>query len=261
MATNRLERVARSGFGMAIVDDEGGPAEGRQPAGDIGDGLVASGRSLDDLAVAVEGEAARRDHDLALDSGDELADRKGVEEFVGDQQQRRVGEGRQRIVPSGLGNSLRLRLAEYWAGLDEMDRRSKSGRAHHAKSVRCERSPAGAEFDVNRVTRLAGTCPAIGEAGADKLAEHLADFRSGGEIPPRSQRVARCVIISVAGAHERLDRHGTFGKDSVPERALQRSHETLAAPAVGSTRTRRPFAVHISQIPPMMSGSDSHWPM
>ena len=55
---------------------------------------------------------------------------------------------------------------------------------------------------------------------------------------------------------------GPSARDPVAKRALERRHETAAVPAVGSTRTRRPLAVHISYRPPrMIIGSDSHWPM
>ena len=121
----------------------------------------------------------------------------------------------------------------------------KPARAHHAQRVRCQRSAARSKLDINGVARRTGACPAIGQRRADHLAEHLADLRRSGEIAVDAERVARRVIISVARFHIRFDNDRPLGLDAIAERALERGHETLAVPAVASTRTRRLFAVSI----------------
>src|SRR4051812_45380448 len=83
MTAHRLERVAGSAALVAIVDDQGNAAMRRDAPGNTGDGLVADRRRFHDLAVAVEGEPAGRNHDSAFDPADMLADRQGVEELVG----------------------------------------------------------------------------------------------------------------------------------------------------------------------------------
>ena len=134
---------------------------------------------------------------------------------------------------------------------------------------RGKRPAARPELGIDRVRRRARALPAIGERGADQLAEHLADLRRGREIAARAERVAGRVIISVAGFHIGLDGDRPFGRDALAKRPLERGHAHLplaeaqqrCVPTVGSTRTRRFFAVSISHRPPRIIGSDSHWPM
>ena len=60
-----------------------------------------------------------------------------------------------------------------------------------------------------------------------------------------AERVARRIIISVARSHVGLERDRAFCLDLLPKRPLQRSQATLSVPAIGSARSRRPFAVNI----------------
>jgi len=245
VAANGLERVAGRAFRMAIVDDEGDSAKLCQPLAKLGHCSLSRWRILDDLPVAVERQAAGRNGDAALGSADELPHRKGVEEFVGDHQQGALRQFRQVLMPVRARNRFRLRFAEDGAGLDEMDGRIEARRADHPERVGGQGSAAGAELDVGNVAKLARSRPGVGETGADKLPEHLADLRRCREVAARAQRIAGRVIISVAGFHIGFDRDRALGLDSPPQGPLERCQETLADPSVGSTRTRRFLAVSI----------------
>ena len=102
---DRLQGVAGGAFGRAVVEEQGGAAlgarggaarardEGAGGFADFGDLALGErqaevgGGLLDEVAVL----------DVALEAGaaaaDELADRQGVEEFVGQQDQRACGQG------------------------------------------------------------------------------------------------------------------------------------------------------------------------
>ena len=97
----------------------------------------------------------------------------------------------------------------------------------------------GPKLDIDGIRRRARTLPAIGERGADQLAEHLADFGRGGEVaaPRRTGRGSR--------NNKRCRRPyrprrviGAVASDALAQRPLERRQATLAVPAVGSTRTR-----------------------
>ena len=60
---------------MAIVDDQRDAAVCVKLVCDCSDGGIARRRTFDDLAVAIEGKAAGRDENMALDAADMLADR------------------------------------------------------------------------------------------------------------------------------------------------------------------------------------------
>src|SRR5437868_15337357 len=68
MAAHRLKRVAMPGGFMAIVNEDACPTMLHEMFGDASHGLLARGRSFDDLAVAIEGKSACSDDHLALDS-------------------------------------------------------------------------------------------------------------------------------------------------------------------------------------------------
>ena len=190
-----------------------------------------------------------------------LADRKRVEELVRDEEQRARRKLIDAFVPLRAGQRLLLKLPQHRAGLDEMDFARKSSRPEDPQRVARERAPARPKLGVDGVRGRTGALPAVREAGADHLAEHLADLRRGGEVTARAQGITGGVIIAVARFHIGFDGDRAFRGYPVAERSLERSHETAAVPAVDSTRTRRPFAVHISHSPPRIIGSDSHWPM
>ena len=170
---------------------------------------------------------------------------KRVEEFIGDQQQRRIGQILDPVMENGVRHQGRLRVAKHRAGLDQMEGPAKPERRSTRKRIGRQCPAARPELGINGVARRARPPPAIGERGADHLAEQLADFGRGGEIARSAERIAGGVIMSVAGVH--------IGLDADPPSASMRSlsarsnggHATLAGPAMGSTRTRRFFAVSI----------------
>ena len=208
VAAHRLQRVAGRASLMAVIDDA---APRRRVAArqrrDRRDGFVARRRGFDDLAVAVEGEAAGGDRHPPLHAADMLADRQRVEEFVGDQQQRPRRAGRRSLsCQCASGIARLLQLAQHRAGFDEMDLACETRRAHHAQRIGGQRAAARPELGIDRVLGRPGARPAIGQRRADHFAEHLADFRRGGEIAARAQRIARRIIISVARFHDTLRR-------------------------------------------------------
>ena len=148
-------------------------------------------------------------------------------------------------MPLRVGHRRFLNLAQHRAGLDQMRVAGKTRCAHRAQGIAGQRSAARPELGVDRVARRSGAFPAVGERGADDLAEHLADFRRRGEIAARAERIAGRVIISVAGLHIGLDGDRPFAPDAFAKRAFERRHATEAEPRVGSTRTRRFLAVSI----------------
>ena len=116
MAAHRLQGVAGRCLGVAVVDDQRGAAEGDDAAGDFGGQGVARRRHLEDCAFGrlraaieaprpdAEGEPARlveADRALAPHAVEtnELPDRQGVEELVGDEKERAVGHVAERSMP------------------------------------------------------------------------------------------------------------------------------------------------------------------
>src|SRR5438270_3335597 len=224
MRAHRLQAVAWSAAFMAIVDDQRDAALGRKAGGDRADRLVASGGGLDDLAVAVESEAASGGEHPALDPADMLADRERVEELIGDEQQRTGGKVVDAVMPARLRHGLLLQIAQNWAGFYEMHLARKARRAHHPQRIGGEGPAPGTELGINRFIRRSRPPPAIGERGADHPAGHLADLWRCGEVALRAKRVARCIIIAVARFHIGFDGDRSFGRDPLPKRALQRGH-------------------------------------
>src|SRR5690606_19153975 len=138
-----------------------------------------------------------------------------------------------------------LSLAQYRAGLDEVNLAVKTSAAQQPQRVRRQGSATRPQFGIDRIGWLSGTGPCVGERGADDLAEHLMDFGRGGEVAAAPGRIAGGVIIIVAGLHMGLERHRSRLADPVRKRPAKRRHATLAGPATGSTRSRRFFAVAI----------------
>jgi len=107
---DRLERVAGARPVVAVIDDQRRPALAGEAAGEIGGDRQRDGRAFGlDRAVANEAAAGEGDAKLAVRA--ELADRQGVEEFVGDGEQRAGGgKGGEIVVPArrdplGLGGA------------------------------------------------------------------------------------------------------------------------------------------------------------
>ena len=107
------------------------------------------------------------------------------------------------------------------------------------------RSAARPELGIDSLGRSPGAGPAVGQRRADDLAEHLADFRGGGEIARGSERVARRIIMRVAQVHVTLDADRSLPADLGEQVVAKARQATLSAPKVGSTRTRRLGAVTI----------------
>ena len=134
---------------------------------------------------------ARRRRSVTFRSiaADELPDRKRVEEFVGDQQQAAAsGKSSMLVMPIGVRHALRLlSRRKHRAGLDQM---------HFAREARPAAAPAAHRRRASRARAQARHRPhppaprpesSIGQRGADHLAEHLADFRRGGEVAVRAR--------------------------------------------------------------------------
>jgi len=241
--SHRLQRIARTRSGMTIVDDYSDPSLIDHSSGNGIDSFIARWRCLDNLAVTVEREPSGGDQDPALHAADMLPDRKCVEEFVGNEQQRLFRQFLDALMPMRVRYPLLLHSTKRRACLDEVGIALEARRTHHSKSVSCKSTSARPQLRVNRLFRSTRALPAIGKRCADHFAEHLADLGSSREVTLRSKRIARRIIISVAAFHEGFEANRSLGRNAFPERALERGHATEAVPTVASTRTRRFAAV------------------
>ena len=165
----------------------------------IGDRL-GHGRGRDRRGVEPEAALAiaQADHALvpAIVHAHELADRQGVEELVGDDQQRAVADLLEAVDPFGIiGFEPRILLGDQRRiGLEQpqVERVAKAfGAAGDAQHVGHQRAAAGAEFEQGEGLGAAHLLPEIDEEEADQLAEHLADFGRGDEVAGRAQRIGR----------------------------------------------------------------------
>ena len=137
---HRLQRVARRARLMPVIDDQRDAAVRGQALRQCCCGIAARRRLLDDLAVAVERQAAGCGDDPALHAADELLHRQRVEEFVGDDQQRRLREGRPASsCQAAPGTARACACAQHRAGLDEVSRRVE---ARPSRSPAAHRQPA-----------------------------------------------------------------------------------------------------------------------
>ena len=71
------------------------------------------------------------------------------------------------------------------------------------------------------------------------------DFGRGNEVPTSAQRIAGRIIMRVGRGHIIVDTDRPFGGNSGRQQVADLAQATLAEPTVGSTRTRRLFAVAI----------------
>ena len=99
VALDGLKRLSWRSSLMAVVDDECDTALRDKVTGDSSHGLVTCGRRLDDLPIAIEREMDANALDMALDPTDMLAHGQSVQELVGDNQRRRIGQSLDRLVP------------------------------------------------------------------------------------------------------------------------------------------------------------------
>ena len=232
---------------MAIIDDQRDTAAHVELGRDFPGDRLALGRILPDRTIGGEGEVLAVKRHAPLLVADPLADRQGIEKFIGDQQQRAIGrDRREALMPFGVRVPLPLKVAQHRTGFDEMHLGLEPGLGHHAQRIGGERPAPRPKLDVDGIVRPARAVPAIGQRRADHLAEHLADFGRGGEIAGGAQRIAGRVIMRVGLAHEDVDADRPGGANQLAQPLGEtRRQATLSVPAIGSTRCRRRSAVII----------------
>ena len=231
-----LERVAEPGDRMSVIDEERRAALLHQPCAEFEHEAVARRIDLQDLAVRrirlevrlgrrgdVEGEiaVAVEAHDplppLAADPH-ELPHRQRVEELVGDDDCGTRGNLAEFLRPgdgdAAVEQKLVLHRRQRRARLDEPDVergaefRDDPGRAQR---IAHQRAPARPDLDQMDRARRTHARPHFRRPQAEKLAEHLRDFRGGGEVAARAERIAVHVIAEL-GMGER-ERHVAFDRD------------------------------------------------
>ncbi len=133
--------------------------------------------------------------------------------------------------------------------------------ARGAQRIGHQRAAAGAELDEAHRLRPAHRQPAFGQPGAQKLAEHLGDFRRRREVAGGAHRQGGAVVAE-AGMAERLG-HEVGDRDRAGERdASCDQMAELRGHGTGVTKRRgRRYARTISQPPKASNGSDSSMPM
>ena len=121
---------------------------------------------------------------------------QGVEELVGDDEERVVADGVDLGRPVGmvLAEPRLLLGAEVGVGLEELEVERVEeavGACAATRSTSChQRAAAGAELEQREARRLAHLLPEVDDEEADELAEHLADLGGGDEVAGRAERVA-----------------------------------------------------------------------
>ena len=193
---------------------------------------------------------------------DELADRQGVQELVGDQQQRPVArQARRLVVPLHRqpGQERRLPLAQGRAGLDQMDAHGGGERGHHPRRpqrVGHQRAAPGPELDHGHPAGPPEIEPVLHQRQADQLAEQLADLRRGDEVAGGAQRIAARIVarhwMGQGQRHVAGDRDRAVVEDQPAQAVLERAHP-MPRPAAGRARTRK--------MPKASIGSERSWPM
>ena len=171
----------------------------------------------------VEGEFARAVQTdgafppLAPDA-DELANRKSVQELIGDHDRRTVGDVFQARRPGhanpAVEKKLVLHFGERRAHLHEPDVERGAELRHDARGaerVAHQRSASRSAFDEAHARRRSHAGPDLGRPEADQLAEHLGDFGRRGEVAGRAERIAVHVIAEL-GMSER-DLHVLLDRD------------------------------------------------
>ena len=92
------------------------------------------------------------------------------------------------------------------------DRLAESRRdIHGAQRIAHHGAAAGTKFDQPHIFRRAHHLPDRGRPQPDQLAEHLADFRRGGEIAAGAERIARDVIAVNCGCVRQSDMYCATG--------------------------------------------------
>ena len=145
----------------------------------------------------------------------ELADRQRVEELVRNPDGRTVRYRVRAVVPDGVEALRALEGAKRGRGFHEMhfgpERRLQPGGAERIGHQRAAPRP---ELDQPDIRRPAQPHPGIHAPEPHDLAEHLADFGRGGEIPAAPERVATGIVGGVAEHHELRKRHRPVAPDA-----------------------------------------------
>ena len=185
----------------------------------VGKGRVVDRRAAIHKADPVIDEADHASMPAAVPPN-QLRRGKGVEEFVGDPEQRAFYASHQLVrirMPCyrcGFADGAILDAAEHRACLHKMHRsrrqlrhQGRPGMAHVAH----QRAAAGAELGHDGIGGLAGEFIHMRQVKAAHLAEHAGNFRRGDEIPGFAERVAGLVVAGFlraeAGRHIGLERH------------------------------------------------------
>ena len=268
----RAERGGESRRRRADLDDRAGrrlPERGRHQEGQRG---IFRRVGKDQAILGIER------HDPFGPPGTaahQLADRQCVEELVGDEQQRSVGEvvdARDEMRFGGVQPAL-LRRPQHRARLDEveLERPAELGQGRRgAQKIEGQRAASGAQLDEDHRIGLADALPQIGAPQPDQLAENLADLGGGDEIAGTAEGIAPRVIaaprIMQRHCHERRDRERSLAPDAAGDRGGEAGHRhppditavqrgAPARSAAGATPTQ------IRTIPAISTGIDSSWPI
>ena len=227
VAADGLQAVAAAAAIVAVVDDQRGAAMLCDAAADRGRQRDAGRTGLDDHALARrlrrrgrhgQGSARRAQREdeavaAAVDIDDtfepaaalelELMNRQGVEQLVGDEQERTIGNVVEGIVPGrrdlrrGLLQRLGLTAAQIGTGLDHVQIDGGVEARHLARApqrVGHQRAAPRTQLDQANGSRPAHRFPDRGAPGAQQLAEHLADLRRGDEIALQAEGIALLVV-------------------------------------------------------------------
>ena len=162
-----------------------------------------------------------------------LTDRQGVEELVGDQDGRAIRNVLQPVVPlDGVAQDrlqrLALAVAQVRAGFHQMDDGVVAEQRQHRRRpqhVGHQRAAAGTQLHQMEGAGAAQPRPCIDAPEPDQFAEHLADFRRGGEIAALAERIAPHVIAEARIAqrlrHEGADADRPVHHDAAGQQACQ----------------------------------------
>ena len=152
---------------------------------------------------------------------------------VGETLRGEIGEA---VVEADALDCAGLCGAQSRTGLDEMHLAHESAAAHDSQCIGGERSPARPQLGIDRFAWRPGAEPAVGERGTDEFTKHLRNFGCGREVAVRAERIARRVIMGVAGGHIVIDRDPALGDDSASQLVGEARQAMLSIPAIGSTR-------------------------
>ena len=184
-----------------------------------------------------------------------LPNRQGVEEFIGQQIKRSVGQVLHGIGPLGPIPGQRLRLPGAQDGRD-LDQTQPQGfvKPRHglggAQDIGHQRAAAGAKFGQHKGGGLALIEPDLRETKAEKFAEHLADFGCRGEIARSAERVAGG-IVAVPGMQQAFGH--VVGQRDRPGGGNSRGQDVAQRRHAGRARQR-------NHSPTATMGNDSAWP-